>query len=245
MALIDCDYWYVRRKLQGSLGASVHQPGIEDPTNTLRLPYLKARARTPVHRRAPQARAQSSWAHANYLWRHALSEYQRWEWSTYAPEDFPAWLDEINIGKPLYGHRLYVAFASRALAAGLTPILDYDDIIGPLPIYSLDAEITSADTVELSFSPPLDEFTYLVAHYRGPLSAGRHAFIQQPYWYYDSTPCGWSLLGYSTADPASPVVFTLPTPCPVGAKLPIHAYTMGPEGLTWNLGLHANPIRES
>lgn len=218
MAIIDCDFWIVRRKLLGVVGGQ-HRGAV-----TLRRvahPCNSNLRRQQITRR--------HYAAALFMWTNVLTQWERDNWQ-YLSEN-AGWHDYLEQEKMIWGMQWFVAMATRQMRAGLTVSTDENIRWWGVDLSSLSVALLSSTSVRVTFTAPWWRPEHLVVLCRGPLAPGVQA--KAPTWAYhpESTPRGWSWLGVTGLSPASPQDFTLPRAIPAGAKVAILAGGMEDTGL--------------
>lgn len=205
MAIIDADFWEVRRKFGGACGASCRG-----------APYIRMK---PSPCNAPtreQSRTRALWARAHRYWQDVLEEWERQDWRDYvSPRD---WYDRLEQYRALTGCGLFVAYASRALLAGFTPEHDPWYILGGWALETMSLELVSSSRVRVTFTTDPYMGHALVLYGRGPLGVGEFPKVKVPSWPREQVPSGWRWIGNGQLEQGSPIEMDLPFVVPAGMK---------------------------
>jgi hypothetical protein len=195
--------------IRGSLGATVfsHNAGGD---------YVKLRQAptNPNSARQQAVRSILSVLSAAFV---GLTEAERGTWQAYA--DLRPRQDPLGQSYTLTGHQQYIAINSRLQDAGLTlldeaPInLVTTELVGPT------VTISSATAISLAFTGTAPGGSVIVAWMSQPFAGARDPNFNQA-----------TLIGYTAADPVTPVVMTLPIPISSGLSANFWVTFMDDEG---------------
>lgn len=219
MALIDDDWWHVRRKLGGSVGGSLQVENTPWPGDYTRVPYLRRRVRVCDRGTTRQREARVRWRYLSKAWQEELSDEERVSWNERAEEGVQGWYDALMQHRHLTGFEFFCGMNARVLESGNALWKDGwtaewywgPDVFG--------VEQLSSTSVRVSFHPELWYDQMLWLGVRGPMSVGRATVVPNVWWERQQRPFGWRTVGYSEAEAASPVDFELPFVWPVGMKV--------------------------
>lgn len=206
MAIIDADFWEVRRIMKGVCGASCRG-----------APYLRRKPVPCNPRTTNQLRTRALWARAFWYWNNVLDPGERWYWNTFRPGR--TWYDQMEQWRRLTGCGYFVALASRAMLGGFDPILDLDSLWAGWALESMSIALLTPSRVRVTFATNPGEWHCLAVYGRGPTSVGDSRVVREAEWSRYQVPCGWQWIGYGGADENSPIDFDLPWAIPAGRKL--------------------------
>lgn len=210
MAIIDCDWWLVRRKLLGVAGASWRG-----------VPTLRMKP-TPCESSLPRrVRSRRTWQYCSWAWQYLLSEEDRATWAELMSEDW--WVDYLGQYVELGGFQVFMAFASRAVLAGWPCPTDGMDSVLGRGVGELDLELLTTSRIRVRWTRGLDERNRLALFGSGPLRPGQFkTWVEPPMTEY-STPRGWRWIGSSEPGEDGPLEFDLPWTVAIGQKLVVMA----------------------
>lgn len=208
MAIIDCDWWLVRRKLDGVSGSSYN-----------RNPTLRMRATPCNSNRSRQQTTRAVYAYCLWAWANVLTAGDREVWDDDA--EVATWRDYLEQYKHLLGFQWFVAFNTRLLRGGLPMNVDDGVIWWGNDVASLSVSFLSSTSIRVTFTPAMDQYNHLVVFMRGPLSLGVEVKAPVWTWQVSSTPRGWRWVGVSAIQATSPQDFTLPCAFEVGQRIGI------------------------
>lgn len=196
MAIIDCEFWKVRRSILGVNGGS-HRGAVT----------LRRKPAPCDSNRARQQRSRSVWAYCSWAWHQLLTDEDRASWDELMLGDW--WVDYLGEYVELVGFQVFMAFASRAVLAGWPcPTDGMDSAIGNV-FSSLELELFTTSRIRVTWTPALDEYNRLVLFGSGPLRPGQSkTWVEPPMTEY-STPRGWRWIGSSAPAAAGPLEFDL------------------------------------
>jgi len=231
MALIDAEFWRVRRKLKGAAGASQVMSSAPVPLCEKRVAYLRLRPTScnPSSKRQCEARAR--WSSLSHAWQKELTAENREDWQWMVDEDEFRWYDEEQQSRHICGYEWFMAVNARVLAAGLPLVKDTAMLWWGVSLSTLAVTFLSETTIRVAFEPDEDPYCALAVYCRGPMSPGCHAVVPEIEWARYSVPSRWRLVGFSALAAASPVDFELPAAVPSGRKLAVMACLMDYSGL--------------
>lgn len=218
VALIDDDFWHVRRKLKGACGASCRG-----------APYLRMRPTpcNPNTRRQQECRA--LWSRLGYIWWNVLDAYERSEWDYWAEED--PWYDSLEQYRWLCGYERFAAYVGRQLMAGLDLKPRTDQQVAGMELDSLSVTLLSSTTLRATWTTvPGSAYWCLALYGRVGLSLGEAPVVQDVEWWRDAVPNGWRWLGRGDLGGGSPTDITLPVEVRGGTKVVVIGCLMGQAG---------------
>lgn len=219
MAIIDADWWTVRRKLGGSAGASYAASAGPLPVYEHRVPYVRRKGVVCQGASRAQLEARARWAYICWAWRNVLGVSERSYWNSNAEYVFGAWHDEEQQYRHLTGYEWFCALNARVLAAGLPLLTDADDTGPGMPLYTLEVEVLTSRRIRVAWTPSAAPYWVLALYGRGPMSVGEHAVVPEVVWWRHSVPSRWYVIGFSALAAGSPVEFDLPRAIGPGRKL--------------------------
>ena len=226
MALIDADWWNVRRKLGGAAGASQVMSGAPAPVYKKRVPYVRMRPSGCNSTTRRQVDQRARWGYVTWAWGHVLTEIERYRWNEYADVEWSSWRDEEQQYRELNGFQWFCGLSGRVLRAGLPLNRDAREVSRGFEVEVLDFEFVSQSRIRVTFWPDDWYIAGLVVYGRGPVSSGVHAVVPEINWWRHSVPSRWYWIGFGGEMVPSPIEFDLPHVVPVGRKLAIMAGLM-------------------
>lgn len=232
MALIDTDWWKVRRKLRGAAGASQVQSSQPAPIGDKRVPYIRLRPTTTKSNTRRQCAQRALWARLARAWTTELNDSDRTKWNNFAQYNDAPWWDEEQQQRHLIGYDFFVATNARRVAAGFPINKDSSYVEYGIPLTSIDVTfLDDAGTqISVDFLPSAETYYLLLLYMRGPSSPGTHAVVPAAEFWRQSVPSRWRLVGYGPYEAASPLTFTLPRAVPIGRKIAIAGQLMDRSG---------------
>jgi len=207
MALVDDDFWRVRRKFGGACGASCRG-----------APYLRLRPTPCNANKERQQRSRALWARVGRFWHDELESWERLDWNLEV--GWWSWHDRLDQYRELTGFEFFAGFAARNLLAGREPCRNPYDLAWGYPLTTLQLSLVSSCVVEATFTPmPSPSYWGLALYGRGPVSLGVSPVVSAPAWGRDCVPNGWYWVGFGELGDAGPLEFTLPREIRTGTKL--------------------------
>lgn len=230
VAIVDCDWYSVRRKLGGVAGYP-HR-GI----SCLRLRPTPCRSTS-----ARQVVGRSNWSRLTKFWSSELSEAEQYEWDYVA--EWLTWYDEQEQWRHMLGFDWFCALNARRLMAGLDINRDGSDVDWAWGLDTLSVALLDEDNARFTFTPdPYGEYEGLVIYGRGPVAAGETRAVPAPTWGRTSVPGGWQWIGFGGLGVDSPVDLELPMTIPAGMKLRVIGNLMDRSGGMSDEWLHAEVL---
>jgi hypothetical protein len=232
MALIDTDWWKVRRKLTGAAGASQVMSSQPAPLGDKRVPYIRLRPTTTKSNTPRQCAQRALWAYLSHAWTTELNDAERYSWQDVLDFSGQLWWDEEQQQRHLCGYELFAGTNARRLAAGFPLNKDGYYVDLGIPLTSIDVTfLDDAGTqISVDFLPSAETYYVLLLYMRGPSSPGTHAVVPAAEFWRASVPSRWRLIGYGPYEAASPLTFTLPRAVPIGRKLAVAGQLMDRSG---------------
>jgi len=206
VAIIDCEWWLVRRKLLGTAGASWRG-----------VPTLRMKPSPCLSSRPREARSRAIWQYCSWAWGNVLTDDERATWVTLAETE--AWHDFLGAWQDIWAFEWYMACNARCLLAGWPLHKDGSDVSWGQDVVLTAWELVSPTRVSLDWAPYVNENNRVVVFGSGPVSQGRSL----PYFYYwegrRSTPRGMFWIGATEPAAVGPMEFDLPWAVEAGLKL--------------------------
>lgn len=226
MALIDADWWAIRRKIAGIAGASQVMSSVTPPVYTKRVPYLRAKPTGSRSSTTRQREQRAAWARITTAWSRHLTQGERDHWNYDAEHSWTSWRDEEQQYRHLNGFQWFCALNGRVLRAGLPLNRDASEVSRGFEVEQLDFSFLSPSRIRVTFWPDDWYWAGLLVYGRGPISPGVHAVVPEINWWRHSVPSRWYWIGFGGELVESPIDFDLPRAIPVGQKLAIMAGLM-------------------
>lgn len=230
MALIDADWWKVRRKLGGATGASQVMSSQPAPTYTKRAPYIRLRPTSIKSSSRRQRDLRARWAHITWAWNNLLTQNDRDDWNDRAGAGSRQWYDALEQYRHLTGYELYCAYNAQAMAAGFALNTDAYEAGYGQPVDALSFTFLDQQTIRITYEPDWYPLHAFVVWFRGPMSPGCHAVVPDVVWPRSTTPTRWRFAYAVPPGHSSPEDLTLPVVVPSGRKVAITAAFMNPAG---------------
>lgn len=206
MAIIDCEWWVVRRKLLGASGGS-HRG----------VPTIRLKP-TPCNSGRPrQVRSRSIWQYCSWAWNYVLTAEERATWTTLAQTW--SWTDYLGKWSDIWAFEWFMACNARAVLAGWPLHKDGTDVWWGHWVGVTDLELLTSTRIRVSWADGLTEDNRLVVFGSGPLRAGQVKTWGLEQEGRESTPRGWRWIGSSEPAAESPLEFDLPWAIESGMKL--------------------------
>lgn len=219
MAIIDCDFWLVRRKLGGACGSFCRG-----------APYIRLRPTPCNGSTRRQSRVRALWAYATWAWQGLLTAEERSHWNEDA--EWWAFCDDQEQYRHLTGCEWWCYFAARMLVAGLPLWRDsYDMVLGDY-VSALSVELVSRTRARLTFEPDPGPYHGFAAYGRGATSVGDSRVVPEAEWSRMSVLPGWRWIGFAGLGVGSPVELELPFTVAAGRKLRVKGCLMSDTGGT-------------
>jgi hypothetical protein len=231
MALIDCDWWLVRRKLKGAAGASQVSSSAPSPIYEKRVPYIRRCPSGCNSNSRRQCETRARWNYITAAWKRVLTDNERYYWNEWAKEEDFWWRDEEFQRRHLSGYEWFCAVNGRTQAAGLPLVTYAGDLWWGISLSLLEIDLVTSTRIRVTFEPDEENYNVLAVYGRGPMSPGCHAVVPDEEWWRDSVPSRWKLIGFSERGAASPVEMDLPFAVASGRKLAVMACQMDYTGL--------------
>lgn len=230
MAIIDADWWTIRRKFSGSAGASQAMSRGPLPVYQHRVPYLRRKPCSCNPSTTRQLAARARWAYIAWAWNNVLAWEDRDDWNNFAGYPSVRWYDEEQQYRRLTGYEWYCGLNARCLAVGLE--------LCPYPYTAwygsdlslLELELLTSTRIRVTFAPEPEDWQGLLVYGRGPMGPGCHAVVPECNWWRDSVPSRWFLIGFGGLGVHSPVELDLPVTIRPGRKLAVMGVLMGGGG---------------
>jgi hypothetical protein len=219
VAIIDADWWTVRRKFSGSAGASQAMSGGPLPVYRNRHPYLRRKPCSCNPTTPRQLAARARWAYITKAWQDVLTADEREVWTYEIEEYIGSWLDEEQQAHHITGYEYFCGVNARVLAAGLPLCTSLDDWYPAGTLSLLELELLTPTRIRATFDLGSNVHWSLALYGRGPLSVGCNPVVPPIDWWRDSVPSRWYLIGYGPQGAPSPVEMDLPHAIRPGLKL--------------------------
>jgi len=206
VAIVDCDFWLVRRKLLSANGGS-HRGAV-----TLRMKPSPCNRSLPlqmVSRTILQTLARA--------WSKVLTQQERNHWDNVAGA--LVWHDYLDQARDLRGFHWFVGLNSRRMRAGYPMLTEEEVFWWGNDLATASVELLTSSRIRVTWTPALDRYNHLCVYASGPVSPGVTRVA--PTWTYglESTPRHWFFVGWSALQASSPQEFDLPWVVPDGAEL--------------------------
>jgi len=182
MAIIDAEWWEVRGKHEGVLGASWR-----------RVAYMRSRARTCEGSHKTTARCRTWRNMARWYWRHYMTPEQQEPWRKWARTW--RWLDRMEVPKWVTGCEWFCHVNVRRKMAGLPLIFEAPEVRTGIPCPGITAWFSDECTLWVQWPDPQPDPMLSVVLGYGPLDDGRMVEPDYQFWHHDTPRSRFVFLG--------------------------------------------------
>jgi hypothetical protein len=160
VAIVDCDWYSVRRKL-GGLAGYPHRG----------VACLRLRPTPVASTSVRQLEGRSVWSRLTKFWAEELSSSERETWE-YLSEN-ATWYDDQEQYRYLVGFEWFCALNARTQRAGLAIVRDGGDVWMGYGLDTLSVSLLDETHARFTFTPdPGGDYEGLAVYGRGPVAAG-------------------------------------------------------------------------